>query len=298
MTDYGRPVQFGVFPTPEADRVDRILEVASVADRDGLDLIGIQDHPYQHRFLDTWAVMATVLARTERVRVFPDVASLPLRPPATMAKTAATLDVLSGGRFELAIGAGAFWDAIGATGGPVRSRRDAASAVIEAIGVIRLMWSQERSVHYQGSHYQLTGAHPGPAPAHDIGLWLGVLGPRLLRAVGKLADGWVPSVNFVPPSALADKHSRIDEAAMDAGRSPADIQRIYNVFGTITERTSHGFLNGPARQWIEELTELVLRHGMDTFVFGTPYDDINQIRRFAGDVAPAVREAVARDRVP
>jgi alkanesulfonate monooxygenase SsuD/methylene tetrahydromethanopterin reductase-like flavin-dependent oxidoreductase (luciferase family) len=121
VTDYGRPVLFGVFPTPEAGALEEVLTLARIADEEGLDLIGIQDHPYQRRFLDTWMLMATVLATTRRVRVFPDVANLPLRPPAVMAKAAASLDVLSGGRFEFGLGAGGFWQAITAMGGPSRT---------------------------------------------------------------------------------------------------------------------------------------------------------------------------------
>ncbi|WP_034271774.1 LLM class flavin-dependent oxidoreductase [Haloechinothrix halophila] len=296
MPDYGRPVRFGVFPTPDADRVDDILAIATAADRDGLDLVGIQDHPYQRRHLDAWALMATVLARTDRVRVFPDVANLPLRDPAVMAKTAASLDVLSGGRFELGLGAGAFWDAITAMGGPRRSARDAADALVEAIEIIRLMWSGERSVRFDGAHYRLSGVRPGPAPAHDIGLWLGVTGPRMLGVLGRAADGWIPSSSYVPPESLAEKHARIDDAARQAGRDPADIQRVYNVFGSITGGATSGFLTGPVDQWVDELTELVLDGGMDTFVFGAADDDLGQIRRFACDVAPAVRDAVARER--
>jgi alkanesulfonate monooxygenase SsuD/methylene tetrahydromethanopterin reductase-like flavin-dependent oxidoreductase (luciferase family) len=92
------------------------------ADELGLDLIGIQDHPYQWRFLDTWSLIGDLLARTERIRFFPDVANLPLRGPAMMAKQAASLDVLAGGRFELGLGAGAFWEAIGAAGGSAARR--------------------------------------------------------------------------------------------------------------------------------------------------------------------------------
>lgn len=296
MTDYGRRLQFGAFPTPNAGTVDHLLEVARLADTGGLDLIGVQDHPYQRRFLDTWALLATILARTERVRVFPDVASLPLRPPAVLAKTAASLDVISRGRFELGLGAGAFWDAIGAMGAPVRSPGDAASALIEAVQVVRLMWSGERSVRFDGRHYQLSGVHPGPAPAHDVRVWLGVLGPRLLPAVGGLADGWVPSSRYVPPEALGDKHRVIDEAAAEAGRDPADIQRIYNVFGTITQHESRSFLHGPVDQWVDQLTELVTDYGMDTFIFGTPDDDLDQIRRFTDEVVPAVKDAVEKVR--
>src|SRR4051812_48247085 len=193
MTEYGRPVEFGVFPSPDTAELDQILTLAAIADREGLDLIGIQDHPYQRRFLDTWMLMSAVLARTTRVRVFPDVANLPLRPPAVLAKSAASLDQMSGGRFELGLGAGGFWEAITAMGGPNRSKREAVDALVEAIAVIRLMWSDERSVRYPGTYYQLAGVKPGPQPAHDIGIWLGAVGPRMLALVGRLADGWVPS---------------------------------------------------------------------------------------------------------
>src|SRR5689334_6461698 len=103
MTDYGRDVQFWVFPEPVAARLVEIFSLVGFADREWLDLVGIQDHPYQRRYLDTGMLMATVLARTERITVFSDVANLPLRPPAVMAKAAASLDVLSGGRFELGL---------------------------------------------------------------------------------------------------------------------------------------------------------------------------------------------------
>lgn len=296
MADYGRELQFGVFATPDADTIEHTLRVAALADEHGLDLIGIQDHPYQRRFLDAWSLLATILARTERVRAFPDVASLPLRPPAVLAKAAASLDRLSGGRVELALGAGAFWEAIGAMGGPVRSPGEAATALTEAVRVIRAMWSGERSAHVEGTHYQLSGVRPGPTPAHSIGLWLGVLGPRLLAEVGRTADGWVPSSSHVAPDALGDKHARIDDAAHGAGRDPGDIQRIYNVFGTITDSDSQGFLHGPVSQWIDQLTELVLEYGMDTFVLGTEGDDPDQIRTFADEIVPAVRTAVSDER--
>lgn len=296
MGDYGRDVQFGAFPTPDAASIEHLITLAEAADSDGLDLIGVQDHPYQRRHLDAFSLMGTMLARTRRVRVFPDVANLPLRQPAVLAKTAASLDALSGGRFELGLGAGAMSDAIGAMGGPVRSKKDAASALIEAVEVIRLMWSGQHSVRYSGEHYGLSGVRPGPEPARAIGLWLGVLGPRLLSAVGRMADGWVPSSSYVAPEKLAAKHATIDEAAHAAGRDPAGIQRVYNVFGRITSSSSSGFLHGPSDQWVDELTELAVDYGMDTFVFGTQDDDLDQVRTFATEIAPAVRDAVDRER--
>lgn len=294
MTDYGRPVRFGVFPTPEAEHLDTVLRLARIADEEGLDLIGIQDHPYQRAYLDTWMLMATVLARTERVTVFPDVASLPLRPPAVLAKSAASLDVMSGGRFELGLGTGAFWQAIEAMGGPRRSPGESVDALLEAMQVIRLMWSGERSVRFDGEHYRLAGVKPGPRPAHPMGIWLGAGGPRMLGVVGRLADGWLPFSGWATPDKLPDMHARIDEAATAADRDPSEIARVYNVWGTIDGEG--GFLQGTAADWVEQLTGLVLETGMDSFVFGPSQDPVRQVQRFAAEVAPAVREEVARGR--
>src|SRR3954447_22488640 len=110
-------VEFGVFPTPVAEERDRIVEQVLSAERLGLDLIGIQDHPYQRRFLDTWSLIPYLAGRTDRVRFFPDVGNLPLRPPAVMAKAAASLDRLSGGRFGPGARAGAGWVGGGGRGG-------------------------------------------------------------------------------------------------------------------------------------------------------------------------------------
>ncbi len=120
MPDYRRPLEFGANVDPTASELRLARDVAAVAEARGLDLLGVQDHPYQWRFLDTWMLLPTLLAETETVRVFPNVANLPLRGPAMMAKAAASLDVISGGRFELGLGAGSFWEAIAAMGGPVR----------------------------------------------------------------------------------------------------------------------------------------------------------------------------------
>src|SRR4051812_21684175 len=166
----GSPPLFGIFPTPSAEERDAVVEQVLAAKRAGLDLVGIQDPPYQRRFLDTWSLIAFLAARTERIRFFPDVANLPLRPPAVMAKAAASIDLLSGGRFELGLGAGAFWEGIGAMGGEVRGGPASVDALEEAIEVIRLMWSGERSVSFEGEHYSLDGLHPGPPPAHPIGI--------------------------------------------------------------------------------------------------------------------------------
>jgi alkanesulfonate monooxygenase SsuD/methylene tetrahydromethanopterin reductase-like flavin-dependent oxidoreductase (luciferase family) len=293
--DYGNQLGFGVSVTPTAANVTAVRDLVRRAHRLGLDLVGVQDHPYQRRFLDTWMLMATLLADTERIRVFPDVANLPLRGPAMIAKAAASLDVLSGGRFELGLGAGTFWEATAAMGGPSRSDREAFEALDEAISIIRLFWSGDSSIAFEGKHYRVKGLKPGPAPAHAIGLWLGSLRPRSLELLGRRADGWIPSLRYAPPDVAPDMHARIDEGAAAAGRDPAEIRRLYNVFGTIGEGAGGGLLDGPAEHWAEQLARFV-EIGFDTFVFWPADESAAQVERFAGEVVPAVQEAVAARR--
>jgi alkanesulfonate monooxygenase SsuD/methylene tetrahydromethanopterin reductase-like flavin-dependent oxidoreductase (luciferase family) len=291
VPDYGRDVTFGYFLIPNA--ADPLLEVAREIEARGLDWIGIQDHPYQRRFVDTWTLLGAVAAVTTRVGFFPDVANLPLRPPAMMAKAAASLDVLSGGRFELGLGAGNFWDAIAAYGGPRRQPRDALAALEEAISVIRLVWSGERNLRFSGTHYRLAGAHSGPVPVHPIGIWLGVYGPRALQLAGRLADGWLPSLRG-DLTVLAEGSARLDEAASAAGRNPWDIRRVLNVNGQITDGPKLGLIRGPVDQWVDELTDLAVGYGFDTFIFWGEGDD--QLSRFAEEVVPAVRSQIALER--
>jgi alkanesulfonate monooxygenase SsuD/methylene tetrahydromethanopterin reductase-like flavin-dependent oxidoreductase (luciferase family) len=285
--------RYGVFLTPDAEQAGRTLQRAIAADRLGLDLIGIQDHPYQRRFLDTFSLLAFIAASTERIRLTPDVANLPLSPPAVLAKAAASIDLLSGGRFELGLGAGGFLDAIAAMGGPRRTPKESVDALEEAIAVIRLMWSGERAVSFDGEHYQVKGLKPGPPPAHPIGIWLGAYGPRMVRLTGRLADGWLPSVPSLPLAEIAARQRAIDEAARAAGRDPGDVRRIANVSGVITDADSDGFLRGPARQWVDDLRRLRDDYGFDSFIFSGEGDPDDQLRRFAEDVVPALRDGVA-----
>jgi alkanesulfonate monooxygenase SsuD/methylene tetrahydromethanopterin reductase-like flavin-dependent oxidoreductase (luciferase family) len=291
VPDYGRDPTFGYFLIPNA--ADPLLDTAREIEARGLDWIGIQDHPYQRRFVDTWALLGAIAAVTTRVGLFPDVANLPLRPPAVMAKAAASLDVLSSGRFELGLGAGGFWDAIVAYGGPRRAPRDALDALEEAIQVIRLIWSGERNLRFSGTHYRLAGSHSGPVPVHPIGIWLGVYGPRALRLAGRLADGWVPSLRG-EVAVLSDASARLDEAAAEAGRDPAEIRRVVNVNGQITDGERLGLLRGPLDQWVDELTDLAVGYGFDTFIFWGEGED--QLPRFAEEVVPAVRAQVGTER--
>jgi alkanesulfonate monooxygenase SsuD/methylene tetrahydromethanopterin reductase-like flavin-dependent oxidoreductase (luciferase family) len=293
MGDLRRPVEFGGNVDPTTADPSWPLRLTRAIEDAGLDFISIQDHPYNARFFDTWTLLATVAQATTRVRFFPNVANLPLRPPAMLAKSVATLDVLSGGRIELGLGAGAFWEAIAAMGGPTRTPGEAVEALEEAIQIIRRFWSGERSVRFEGKHYHILGARTGPRPVHDVGIWVGAVGPRMLGLIGRMADGSIPSITSVPPERLPEMQARINESALAAGRNPQDIRRVYNLMGTIGDGRAQDLLDGPVAQWVDRLTHFVVELGMDTFMFWPTSDPIRQVEIFASEVAPAVREAVA-----
>jgi alkanesulfonate monooxygenase SsuD/methylene tetrahydromethanopterin reductase-like flavin-dependent oxidoreductase (luciferase family) len=274
MTRYGQELRFGVFITPAAADAAKVLELAKHADREGLDLVTFQDHPYQGRFLDAWTLLTVVAAQTERIRVSPNVANLPLRGPVVLAKSVATLDILSGGRVDLALGAGALWDRIAGVGGPRRSPGEAVDALTEAIDVIRALWTAgENGIDLAGEHYGLAGADAGPAPAHDPEIWLGAYKPRMLRLTGRKADGWLPSAGYASPDTLGELSRTIDAAAEKAGRDPAEIRRLYNVNDKFSA---------------DDLARLAEEHGMSTFILMT--DEADAVKHFATNIAPRVRE--------
>lgn len=296
MLDLHRPLSFGGNVDPIVGDPTQPLRLAQTIEAAGLEFVGIQDHPYNATHLDAWTLIATLAQATTRVRLFPNVANLALRPPAMLAKAAATLDYLSGGRIELGIGAGAFWTPIAAMGGPTRTPGEAVEALDEAIHIIQAFWSGARSVRFAGKHYQLNGARPGPPPAHPIEIWVGAIGPRMLALTGQLGNGWIPSITYVPPERVPEMQQRINDAAQSAGRKPEEIRRAYNLMGQITAGPTERLLTGPVNHWIEELTRFAVELGMDTFIFWPAEDHLRQIERFAAEVVPGVRAAVAQAR--
>lgn len=293
---------FGINIDPTMPDLEAPFARAAIADRTGLDLIAVQDHPYNRRMLETWTLLSMLAARTERVRMVTNVANIPLRLPSMLAKQAATLDLLSGGRLELGIGAGAFWQGIGAYGVPKREPGEAYAAFKDALTIIRgMLDTADGSFSYEGEFYSVNGARPGPGPAHRVPIWAGAVGPRMLRLAGRQADGVLVSNSYVPPEKLAALNDSIDEGAAQADRAPEDIRRGYNLMGAIVSggdsAQADSGLVGTVDRWIEAITTLHHDARIDTFVFWpVAGDEQAQIEVFAQEVVPALRETLITDR--
>lgn len=290
--NYGHQLQFGTFITPSAGAPEDVVALAKRSEELGFDLVTFQDHPYQPAYLDTWTLMSWVAGQTERIRIAANVLNVPLRAPAVLARAAASLDLLSSGRFDLSLGAGAYWTAIEAMGGRRLEPGASVEALNEAIDVIRGLWDagERRPLRYDGTYYPLDGAQRGPLPEHDIPIWIGANKPRMLRLIGRKADGWLATIGYLQPGEFQAANRTIDGAARKAGRDAREIRRLVNISGRFSDMPG-GFLDGPSEQWVRDLLPLVVDDGAGTFILMS--DDPATLEQFARDVIPALRAAVA-----
>ncbi|MEU8002175.1 LLM class flavin-dependent oxidoreductase [Catellatospora sp. NPDC049111] len=287
-------LRFGLAVTPSAGDVAGMTALAQAADEAGLDLIAVQDHPYQPGHLDTMAALTHLGARTSRVRLLTDVADMALRPVPMLAKAAASLDVLTGGRFELGVGSGGFPDAVAAMGGNAVRGGAAVEFTAEALRLLRAALDADGPIAMDGRHHRVGGYEPGPATPHRVPVWLGAQGPRMLGLIGELADGWISPLNvYVPPGEVPAKQKLIDQAAARAGRDPGEVRRLYNVLGMIGGSQHGKGLFGDAETWAQTLAGWADGLRFDTFVFWPVMSELDQLRRFAHEVVPRVRELTA-----
>jgi alkanesulfonate monooxygenase SsuD/methylene tetrahydromethanopterin reductase-like flavin-dependent oxidoreductase (luciferase family) len=283
-----------------ADAAGRV-RLATQADRDGLDLFTVADHPYFGDKLDAYALTAFLLGRTEHITGMVTVTNLPSRPAPVLARTVTSLSALSGGRVILGIGAGAIWDMIVKLGIPRLDGRSAVRAMAEAIMLVRALSGGGDPVTFDGEFYHVSGLDPAAAP--DPRIFTGSVGPKSLAVTGELADGWIPPGGSDWLSQLyRESRPRVDAAAAAAGRDPADIVSVYNFGGRITleplaaTRGEDGrWIGGSVAQWVAELTVAVLEHHAAGFIYrntdDTPADEA--LARWATEVVPAVRQAIA-----
>jgi alkanesulfonate monooxygenase SsuD/methylene tetrahydromethanopterin reductase-like flavin-dependent oxidoreductase (luciferase family) len=296
MTDYQRPITFGLSLDPSADQLAETRQLARIAEDGGLDYLAVQDHPYQPSHLDAWMLIGDLAAQTSRISFFTDVSDLQLRPPAMLAKSAASLSVLTGGRVVLGVGGGGIPDGIAAMGGGRRSGAATVAYTEESLQIMRQALAGE-AVRLRSDQHQIDGYYAGPVPPAEVPLWLGGQRPRMLSVVGRRSDGWISPLNiYVAPAEVPGRQKLIDEAARSTGRAPASVRRIYNVIGAIGPRRGGAGLVGSARVWADTLTDWAVDLGFDTFVFWPVAAHRSQLETFINDVVPTVRAQVVQVR--
>jgi alkanesulfonate monooxygenase SsuD/methylene tetrahydromethanopterin reductase-like flavin-dependent oxidoreductase (luciferase family) len=295
---------FGFGAHSDIDDGPELLRMAQQADRDGLDLFSLSDHPYIGGRLDAYASVGFILGRTQRISGFANVTNVPTRPAPMLARTVTSLSALSGGRIVLGMGAGGLWDRISDMGVPRLSPGDAVDAFEEAIVLVKMLSGGGPPVTYRGRHYQVDQIEPAPVAAPPV--WTGSVGPKSLAATGRVADGWIPG-HAADWRSERYRVSRpiIDEAAAAVGRDPREIGTVFNLPGRIADRPlaatrdrTGRWIGGSVGQWAEELTGAVLEHGASGFMLFSPSggaQDGVSLGRWAGEIAPAVREAIAKE---
>jgi probable F420-dependent oxidoreductase len=236
---------------PDADPVAE----ARAAERLGFDFVAVTDHPAgAHPTYETFTLLAWIAARTERIGIATKVLGVPFRRPAMVAKTAESLQRLSGGRLLLGLGGGYADDEIAALGAPIPSPRTKVDGMAEAIQIIRRIWSGPDAT-FRGRVHSVEHLTITPRPVDPIPIWLGTYGPRALAVTGRWADGWIPSLGFAPPAVIPDMLDRIRTAAVAAGRAPDSVRAVYNVPVTLDRRAPRtpDAVTGSAADIIEQL---------------------------------------------
>lgn len=296
MTDYGHPLSFGLSLDPDVSRVAETRRLARAAADGGLDYLAVQDHPYQPSYLDTWTLISHLATATERIGFLTDVADLQLRPPTMLAKAAASLSVLTGGRITLGLGGGATADGVAAMGGTRRRGREMVAFTEQSLQVIHRALAGG-PVRLLSEQHRIEGYTAGPVPPSTIPLWLGSQQPRMLGVTGRHSDGWISPLNiYVSPAEVPERQRLIDDAARSAGRDPTDVRRIYNVLGAIGNVRGGRGLVGDVGRWTDTLSEWAVELGFDTFIFWPITAHAAQLEVFANEVVPAVRQRVAEVR--
>jgi alkanesulfonate monooxygenase SsuD/methylene tetrahydromethanopterin reductase-like flavin-dependent oxidoreductase (luciferase family) len=207
---------------------------------------------------------------------------------------AESLHRLSGGRLILGLGGGGSDQEFEAFGLGTRSPRDKVDGLEEAIRILRGLWTDE-AFSFEGRLFSVREAHLEPKPDTPIPIWTGSYGRRSLEVTGRLADGWNPSIVYVPPEEAAKRRDVVRRAAADAGRDADAVTCSYNVSVYVDEKgeSNPRIVAGPPGQVADRLAEFV-RLGFTTLIFWARGGPEGR-ERLAREVLPLVREAVAAD---
>lgn len=269
--------------TSAAPGADPLAEAVAAEDL-GYDFVSASDHPVGLPTYETPTLLTWIAARTTRIGVATRVLGTPFRRPAMVAKAAESLQRLSGGRLILGLGGGHSDDEIRALGGPVPTPRQKVDGLADAITIMRGAWRGDQFSH-DGSEYGVSTLTVAPTPVAPIPIWLGTYGPRALAVTGRLADGWIPSLDYAPPEQIPAMLDRIRAAAVEAGREPTAVRAIYNVPIRLGDGTDDGAVGGSAADVVERLRGFV-ELGFTGFNLQPAQ---GQVEAVAHEVLPALR---------
>lgn len=308
-------IDLGVFLGPEDASYETLRSRALVCDDLGYHSLWISDHlfgmyesPASPR-LECWTTVTALASVTERVKLGQLTLATPFRNPALLAKMAATLDVITGGRAILSIGAGwhrGEFDGYGYRFGSMRSRWE---RLDEAARIIKLLWSEE-SPSFEGKHYSIDGAYCSPKPVQQphLPLMVAAEGERLtLSTVARYADmsnfaQWVGT-----PEEFRHKAEVLDRHCERVGRDPDEIRKTWAAFVFIdemeedAERMARAFFSGrdvepPSMGLVgtpETITERIneyVEEGASLFILSFLGGDWEkEARLFRDEVAPNFR---------
>ena len=277
-------------PTVAGPGSDPVAE-AIHAEQLGFDFISANDHPEGTQpSLETWTMLTWIAASTSKITVASRVLGVPYRPPAMVAKMAATLDHLSGGRLILGLGGGFSDGQLKAFGLRVPPPKEKVEGLEEAIRIAHGLWS-ETGFTFEGRHFRIASANLEPKPTRHIPIWVGTYGPRALAVTGRVADGWIPSFDMAPPERVPEMRGRIDAAARRVGRDPEEITFVYNIEVRIdaSADADPGIISGSAGAVVERLAALKpLGLGGINFKPVGP-DRRSQVEQLGVEVLPALR---------
>jgi F420-dependent oxidoreductase-like protein len=319
------------FPGADAPDLERVVAFARRVEALGYDSVWVSDHFFLDllryggpatRFgaLEAMTTLGVLAAETSRVRLGTLVLCEAFRPPALLAKMAATLDIASGGRLELGLGAGWYEEEFRAFGFPFPPAAERMARLREAVEIVAGMLASER-FRYEGRFHRVEDAPVDPPPVQRPRppVWVGGKGgPRLLRIIAEAADGW-NTVWRWSPAAYAERARALERACARAGRDPATVRRslgLYTIVGSdprdLAARFERVARRAPVdasglrpqdlaadalvgtvtfcQERIEELEVLGVEHLICTFGL-VPFSvaDEEQVELFAREVLPSVR---------
>jgi F420-dependent oxidoreductase-like protein len=310
-------IRFGVTPIQTGVGFERIRRIVLAAEALGYESVWLNDHfftstyfyplpPPSAPYYECWTTLASLAAITKTIRLGTLCANVGFRSPALLAKMAACLDVISGGRLELGLGAGWFREEHTAYGFPFPNTAERAQMLEEAVRIIRGMW-QEEKFSFRGRHYAVEEAYCSPKPVQTphppIGI--GARGSRImLRVVAGCADHWNIQTPLTPKQ-YKRKVEFLERHCQDLQRDPETISRSIWA-GVIIAEDERDFadvvrrLNPPHPAYLEsriagvperciEIVQEYVNLGVSLFVLYFTVDELRSLEIFAQRVIPAFR---------